>query len=399
MPPEEYSGSGSGSGSGDGLDGLADDLLDRMLPADGEQSDRRNGRKRINYATEATVEPLTVDHLRMQDGGVKDCYEASRVPIEVIVDMARAAREEVESSTVDVLDSDAYDWPFGKSGGMLNPFDSVPRNWIPGSSPPISVGAMMERELRRAEQLKRSGSPQKHKRSGWLHNQGRFGTAELFDSVYEGEVAIINSRVIGWFAFWRSQFTDVMDERRSCDLDWSVANARALFDLRYRIVCKGREDQERHIKLNAGEKYDLYSKSSPGIIITDTANALPKYPGVAGYLFDRCVLRLMEEYGYDMVHAWRIANMEVFKGESRIGDRVYGFGSNDLSGDFLKRRKVEPKGTRLSDGLAIYDVQVDNASEPEEVAILAREEHLIGVKGCMVPKMEKNLRQYESDED
>ena len=65
----------------------------------------------------------------------------------------------------------------------------------------------------------------------------------------------------------------------------------------------------------------------------------------------------------------------------------------------LRKRKFDPKGTRLSDGLAVYNVQVDSDSSPKEVQVLAREEHLIGVKECMVSKMKANLARYKPTSD
>jgi hypothetical protein len=251
---------------------------------------------------------------------------------------------------------------------------------------------MMEEELRRAEQLEKAASPQKLRRSGWLgKGGGRYGTDNLYDSVYEGEVLIMDEKVVAWVTWWRSQFKEVSNEHRNSDEDWSVADVHALFDKRYKDG-----DFSRYIRLNEGERYANYLDAAPKILRTDTANALPGYPGAAGYLFDKCLLRLMEEYGYDMVHAWRIANMEVFQGKCNIGNRINSFGENDLSESLLRKRKFDPKGTRLNDGLAVYNLEVDGPeSTPEEVQVLAREEHLIGVKDCIVPRMEENLARYK----
>ena len=91
--------------------------------------------------------------------------------------------------------------------------------------------------------------------------------------------------------------------------------------------------------------------------------------------------------------------MEVFQEKADIGKRISSFGENDLSESLLRKRKFDPKGTRLSDGLAVYNVQVDSDSSPKEVQVLAREEHLIGVKECMVSKMKANLARYKPTSD
>ncbi|MDP7247731.1 MAG: hypothetical protein QF741_03855 [Candidatus Peribacteraceae bacterium] len=394
--PAEHSSSGDEpvKGPDDGLDELADALVEKIMPGSGQAANGGTSAF-INYETDATVEPLTVDHLRMKSGGVKDCYEASMVPIDVIIDMAKAACEQVEQEAPTTLIAENYNWPFGRSGGMLNPFDAIPRSWILSKNPPISIEAMMEEELKRAAQLKTAGSPQKHKRAGWLgKDDGRYGNDDLYDSVYEGEVLMMEGKVVAWFTWWRSQFKDALDERRNADEDWSVADVHAMFDKRYKD-----SESKKYVRLNDGENVDNYQKAAPRILRTDTANALPGYPGAAGYILDKSILRLMEEYGYDMAHAWRIANMEVFQEKADIGKRISSFGENDLSESLLRKRKFDPKGTRLSDGLAVYNVQVDSDSSPKEVQVLAREEHLIGVKECMVSKMKANLARYKPTSD
>ena len=196
-PPDSYDERGKRVGR------LVRQSADEILPDTGQYADvggSYNGRKRINYATEATVEPLTRDHLGM----VEECYEASLVPGMVITDMAKAARSEIGKTGSIVLQEDEYNWPFGKTGGMLNRFSVRPDTWIPDGGPMCSIQEMMDVGLARADMLKKAGAPVRYEREGWLtDNGGRFGTGNLFDSVYEGEVLLMDGKIIAWFTWWR----------------------------------------------------------------------------------------------------------------------------------------------------------------------------------------------------